>query len=52
MNTIRRIDSLTDVIKELEAVAHSSCNSTRKELKDIVEELIYIRLRLAMGSER
>lgn len=51
MTSTRRVDGLTSAIKELERIAAMSNGSTQKELHDIVEELVYIRLHISMGDE-
>ena len=46
-----RVDGLTSTIKEVESITTMSSGSTQKELHDIVEELVYIRLHISMGDE-
>ena len=51
MTSTRRVYGLTGTIKELERIATMSSDRTQKELRDIVEELVYIRLHISMGDE-
>jgi len=49
---MKSVDNITDAINSLEDSAQTLPIETRDEVRGIVEELVYLRLRVSMGEAK